>query len=365
MAPVTDSAPPTPVPRLLKFLYWRVRRNPRVAPHVMAVLFGFSRNYLALWLRKHLRRARSPTMAIALVEHMGDIVAAEPIARAARQRFPRHRIIWLAKSAYAELVASYRTVDRVVTVRCLTETMLLNAAGVLVETWDLHLRGRICEHCCIPVVKPGPGPDMDSYFRFGNLITTQCLSAGIPPVTGGPMLAPPPHAVAKVDRLGLPARFVAIHCISNDEIKDWPDSNWQRVVAAITDELHVDVVELGLRPLVIARDGERTRSLCGQLSIMETAEVIRRAALFIGIDSGPAHLANAVGTQGVVLLGPYLGQDDYMPYNGGYQDGSTADLLRAAGAAKNVPVATVLLAVSRRLQCADVAAAPADAARPR
>src|ERR1700679_72269 len=133
MAPMTDSASAPPVARLLKFLYWRVRRNPRVARHVMAVLLGFSRNYLALWLRRHLWRARSPTMAIALVEHMGDIVAAEPIARAARQRFPRHRIIWLAKPAYAELVASYPAVDRVLTVRCLTETMLLNAAGVLDE----------------------------------------------------------------------------------------------------------------------------------------------------------------------------------------------------------------------------------------
>jgi heptosyltransferase-3 len=242
--------------------------------------------------------------------------------------------------------------------------MRLHATGIFGETWDLHHRGRICGGCCIPVTKPGPGPDSDNYYRFGNLIAAQCLSAGIPPMPGGPALFPPPRAVAKVDRLGLPGRFVAIHCLSNEDIREWPAPSWGRLVAAITRDLLVDVIELGLRPLVIEHDGERTRSLCGQLTILETAEVIRRAALFIGIDSGPAQLANAVGTQGVVLLGTYRGLDDYMPYSGGYQDGSIADLLRGAGAVANLPVETVLTAVARRLKAGGAGAdQPAEAPR--
>jgi heptosyltransferase-3 len=353
---VTNPEPPTSVVQLLKSLYWRVRRNPSATPHVAAVLLGFCRNYLALRLRRYIHRARQPTLAIAQVMRMGDIVAAEPIARAARQRFPRHRVVWIVMPAYAELAAAYPSVDGVVTVRCLTESMLLNAAGVFDEMWDMHHRKLYCTRCRIPLTKPGPGPDMDTYYRFGNLITAECLSAGIPPVAGGPVLSVSPHAAARVDRLSLPARFVAIHCISEDAIRNWPASSWRRVVAAITNDLLVDVIELGLRPVVIAHDGQRTRSLCGQLSIMETAEVIRRATLFIGIDSGPAHLANAVGTQGIVLLGSFLGLDDYMPYSGGYQDGSAADLLRAAGALENLPVETVLMAVARRLQASGAAA---------
>lgn len=347
---VMDHQPPPPLSHVLKLLYWRVRRDKRTTPHVAAVLFRFGRSFLTLWLGKYVGRARSPTMAIALIEHLGDIVAAEPVARAARRRFPRHRIVWLVKSAYAELPASYPPVDRVVTVRCLTETMLLRACGLFDEVWDLHLSGRACERCRIPLVRPGHGPDTATYYRFGNLITAQCLSAGIPLVPGGPVLSPPSHAVAKVNRLGLPTRFVAIHCMSNERARDWPVACWRRLVAAITGDLSVDVIEVGLRPLVIEHDGERARSLCGKLSIMETAEVIRRAALFVGIDSGPAHLANAVGTQGVVLFGPFLGLDDYMPYSGGYQDGGTADLLRAAGTLENLPVEIVLGVVARRLR---------------
>lgn len=43
------------------------------------------------------------------------------------------------------------------------------------------------------------------------------------------------------------------------------------------------------------------RDLTGTLSILESAEVIRRSSLFIGLDSGPAHLANAVRTPTVLL----------------------------------------------------------------
>ena len=43
------------------------------------------------------------------------------------------------------------------------------------------------------------------------------------------------------------------------------------------------------------------------LPIREVAELIRRAAVFVGTDSGPAHLADAVGTPGVILYAPHRG----------------------------------------------------------
>ena len=53
-------------------------------------------------------------------------------------------------------------------------------------------------------------------------------------------------------------------------------------------------------------DDENSRNLCGQTGIAESAEIIRRATLFIGIDSGPSHLANAVKTPGVILFDRHL-----------------------------------------------------------
>jgi heptosyltransferase-3 len=85
--------------------------------------------------------------------------------------------------------------------------------------------------------------------------------------------------------------------------------------------------------------------------MLETAEVIKRADLFIGIDSGPAHLANAVGTPGVIILGSFENFSRYTPYSGGYATGGNADLVRAPhGPAANVPVEAVFSAVMQRLR---------------
>lgn len=43
------------------------------------------------------------------------------------------------------------------------------------------------------------------------------------------------------------------------------------------------------------------------LPLREVAELIRRADLFIGTDSGPCHLADAVGTPGVIVYAPHRG----------------------------------------------------------
>lgn len=43
------------------------------------------------------------------------------------------------------------------------------------------------------------------------------------------------------------------------------------------------------------------------LKLPEAAELIRRADLFAGTDSGPAHLADAVGTPGAIIYAPHRG----------------------------------------------------------
>jgi ADP-heptose:LPS heptosyltransferase len=50
--------------------------------------------------------------------------------------------------------------------------------------------------------------------------------------------------------------------------------------------------------------GENTVNLAGDLSLIETAAVLKHAAVFVGNDSGLAHLARALGIPTVVLFGP-------------------------------------------------------------
>jgi ADP-heptose:LPS heptosyltransferase len=337
-------------------LYWGLRRDPWLVLHLMAVLAGFAANATRLTLGIGWPGHRRPRVAISLIEHMGDIVAAEPISRLARQWYPDARIYWVTRVAYASLPQTYSVVDQVVTVGCLTEWMLLRRAGLFDVVWDLHFDGRHCWRCDIPQVNPGVSVNMDDYYHHGCLLDAQCVSAGLPRLDEGPTIKPPPTAVATVDSLSLPSHFVVFHGVSNDPRRDWSAEKWRELIDHILAARPVTVVEVGLKPLVIRNDSTRQLSLCGEPNMLETAEVIKRADLFIGIDSGPAHLANAVGTPGVIILGSFQDFLKYTPYSGSYANGSNADLVRAPhGPAANVPVEAVFSAVMERLRREPVA----------
>lgn len=86
------------------------------------------------------------------------------------------------------------------------------------------------------------------------------------------------------------------------EVNDWGDDNWNLLILNIGRHLS----RWGL--IMIGSEDEKARTdrllsnwpgqslnLCGQLSVRETAAVLNKAEAFIGHDSGPIHLAAAVG----------------------------------------------------------------------
>lgn len=330
-------------------------RKPSALPHLLSALAGLRRTLPKLRASRQARDGRhAPALTISLIEHMGDIVAAEPVARHARREHPDAPIAWICRDPYREVVAAFPEVDEVVTVRCMTGWLLLWAA-LPGKVWDLHISERACPVCGISYRKPGPPGQLtrDTYYDHGNLLAVNCRAAGLPVLDEAPRLAPGGAAARRVDELGLPGRFVAVHCRSNEESRDWDTGKWRALAAWIAGDAGVPVCEVGgAAGVAVERDGALTRDLCGKLAPTETAEVIRRAALFVGVDSGPAHLANAVGTPGVVLLGRYHRYERYMPYSGGYADGSRADLVRGGEGrpARDIPLEAVRAAVARRLR---------------
>ncbi|GAF75014.1 unnamed protein product, partial [marine sediment metagenome] len=71
--------------------------------------------------------------------------------------------------------------------------------------------------------------------------------------------------------------------------------------------------------------------LAESTSLRELAALVRKASLFVGSDTGPMHMAAAVGTPCVSLFGPTR-PEECGPYGEGhetiqryYQDGSSAE----------------------------------------
>jgi heptosyltransferase III len=93
------------------------------------------------------------------------------------------------------------------------------------------------------------------------------------------------------------------------QAKDWGEQNWQ----ALLVRLHTKYPEYGLALIGAQEDAVVSEyaaehwtgpkvNLCGKLSPRETAAVLERAAVFLGPDSGPMHLAACASVPCVIAF---------------------------------------------------------------
>ncbi|MBU6293442.1 MAG: glycosyltransferase family 9 protein [Planctomycetes bacterium] len=161
----------------------------------------------------------------------------------------------------------------------------------------------------------------------------------------------------RVDRALAEARvapgFVCLHpgTSGRGEAKRWPAARFGELAARLRAERDVAVlVTRGPGEEALAREVERASGGVARLapatgSLLDLAEVLRRASLFVSGDTGPMHLAAACGTRCVALFGP---KDPavYRPWGSGHV------VLRGPGrsgrppAMDEIEVAAVVRAVS-------------------
>lgn len=108
------------------------------------------------------------------------------------------------------------------------------------------------------------------------------------------------------------AKVVVIHVGAGNEFRDWGAQNLGELAARLAGLQGVRVVLVGATQDVSkAENIRKTRpaeilSLTGKLNLIELREVIARAVLFVGPDSGPMHIAASTRTPIVALFGPTL-----------------------------------------------------------
>jgi heptosyltransferase-3 len=279
-------------------------------------------------------KGRRKMVAILRTEHFGDIVAAEPIVRQVRALIPNAYIVWIVRPVFKELVERHPEIDKVWAQPSVLQRILVCESGVFEQVYNLEFwqsnRDSISEDVHVNRVAAQKDITVFNYFEKGNLLSIFQQCAALPIVDDVPKVFINDADRARVDALQLPKKLIVIHCSSNYPAKDWSVENWNKLVNWLMHEKGYYVAEIGLKNVVDSTDAHYL-NLCGQFSILQTAEIIRRARFFIGIDSGPAHLANAVDTFGILLFGQLNNFDTYMPYSGHYQNGTKALLIRESG----------------------------------
>jgi len=295
--------------------------------HWLALNLSFFKNTLKLvFLRVSLMGEGRDIIIVNLLEHMGDIVACEPVARYLKIRSPNAYLIWSVRVSYRELLDSNPYVDAVLVLHCLSERVKLEKTGLCDEVIDLHFQDRYCTLCNSPMRKNNySGINLKNFYNHGSLLNAISISAGLPQNNIPPQIYIPPKVVKRLDQLFIPKNFIVVHTKSNNLEKDWPLDKWLTLVNIMTKR-GVAVIEVGLTPTLSIADN--VISMAGKLSILETAEVIRRSSLFVGIDSGPAHLANALSKDSIVLMARYSGWDIYDPFGSHFNGFEIREIIR-------------------------------------
>jgi ADP-heptose:LPS heptosyltransferase len=252
---------------------------------------------------------------------LGDFLTAVPALRGLARAAPGHETVLLCPGELAPLVMISRTVDTVA--HCDFRTRAPRAEDLPA----LPARPDVC------VNLHGRGPQSHAALR--SLRPRRLIAHAEPrSCSAGPPWLPERHEVDRwcdllrwhgveadptdlrldVEPLRPPlagtGACVVLHPGASSPARRWPVPRWVAVARALRVVGHPVVVTGGSAEHAVAAEiagraglpGDHV--LAGRTSLPELAGIIAGARALVSGDSGPAHLATAVGTRSVVLFGP-------------------------------------------------------------
>jgi lipopolysaccharide heptosyltransferase II len=271
---------------------------------------------------------------------LGDIVHALPTLAAIRRRFPLAHIAWLVKRQWTGLLERVEGLDEVWPVEPTVRGWLSLVPRLRAASFDLAVdlqglfrsgamgwlagcparigfaNGREGSPLFYTRLVSVPSLDLHAVDRY--LLVAETLEA---PVQGGPVfrfrtLDEDREEVAKLlSRHGLPVSRANGSWIAVNVAARWPTKRWPpESFAAAADQLQRE----GLGPVVLIGGPDERPAAQAVKALMKTEPVdltgatqpgllpalLKSAALLLTNDSGPMHVAAAVGTPVVALFGP-------------------------------------------------------------
>jgi ADP-heptose:LPS heptosyltransferase len=186
--------------------------------------------------------------------------------------------------------------------------------------------GSVCPsrvHCSIPkfprwlvaqAFSPHYPDELGLESLSGHLIDDFFRACGLVSTDASPGFFINPERVRKIHETlhiqsGETAKTVVIHPGPSWKVKEWPLEHWQALVDGLRSSSSVRILQIGAHRHVTLGAAEApilrgVESLVGKLSLENIAALLSASDLFIGIDSGMIHMAEAAGTPSVGIFGP-------------------------------------------------------------
>jgi ADP-heptose:LPS heptosyltransferase len=107
--------------------------------------------------------------------------------------------------------------------------------------------------------------------------------------------------------------LVIIHVGPSWPVREWPMERWPEFIERLSAATDVVVIQIGTDLDSYQRTVKRSRirgaiDWVNQLDLAEIAALLEQASLFVGIDSGPIHIATTLGIPTIGLFGPTIGE---------------------------------------------------------
>jgi heptosyltransferase-1 len=275
-----------------------------------------------------------PRFVVLRLGSLGDIVHTLPAVAALRETFPAGEIVWLTHPRWRLLVESSGLASEVRNVETRSLSSLREAIdGVRQNNWDAAIDYQgLWKSAALPFfggVKRRIGFSSHTIREFGvPLLYTErvkattvhiadqngelSLRAGARRLAAPVSLCIPPEDEAAVgsqlQSSGID-RYVVLSPGGGWRSKCWPPERFGALCRVIRDSLGLrSVVNYGpgeddLATIVRAAGGHADPLLCNS-ELGQLMSLLRHATCIVGGDTGPVHLAIALGTPAVALFGP-------------------------------------------------------------
>jgi len=275
---------------------------------------------------------------------LGDIVLALPALRVLRMSFPEAKISWLIRPEFAQLLENHPHLDEII-------------------TFDRILLGKAWFHCgafgaLISLIHKLRRSKFDVVFDFQGLFRTASLAwlsgcktrfgmanarefatifythkipqniecihmvdyylkiiraAGASGFGAEFVFSQNPDAEDSVDRLlvshGIEDNYAVLISGSAHQDKCWPPERFAQLAEKISSQYGLSIVatgsssEEGIVEKVKEKANVPIASLAGQTSLGELIALLKSAKLVVSNDTGPGHIASALGVPLVLMFG--------------------------------------------------------------
>lgn len=303
-------------------------------------------------------KRRYPRILIIRLSALGDVVNSLPVASAIRDHLPEARVTWLVEDRTAEIVRACPDVDETIVFprRRLgsgsplrrTGTLLRYIATIRQAAFDiiLDLQGNLKSGMHLAILRggrtigfaPGFNREFSHIFagrrvRPGNVIQNRVekhlsilRAIGIDRPRARFRITISDRIRDDVRALLGTTGYIVIHPGTSRRgiLKRWRADRYAELATRLSRETDGGIVvtwggdELALARAIADRSNGVARVAPEMPSLLHLAALLKGSRLVIGSDSGPLHLANAVGTPCLTLFGP---KDPaiYAPYGDGHR----------------------------------------------